>query len=165
MIKYKADRGNKLLHCLFLPEAFFGCHCCGQKRNGSQGAQDGSYCGTGQSAISRKRHYPCSLYSNISNKLISLKPSFTPYPNILKFHYLWWNWQPRVSLLLCAVALQNSGLLVMLRRLDLVLEENSERNCPCHFNISVLRNNVTWDVSDSRKHRHSFLASDIQHVH
>lgn len=30
-------------------------------------------------------------------------------------------------MLLCVVALQNSGLLVMLRRLDLVLEENSER--------------------------------------
>lgn len=117
-----------------------------------------------------KRDYPYTSYSNISKKPISQKPSSTPYSFLnltlnlsltLNFHSLWWDWQSGVRLLLFIVALQNSVLSITLRSLELVLEDNSERNYTCYFNISFLRNNVTRDASDSWKSRYTILASAI----
>lgn len=70
-----------------------------------------------------------------------------------------------VRLLLFVVALQNSVLSVTLRSLELVLEDNSERSYTCYFNITLLRNNVTRDASDSWKSRHTVLASAFWEMH
>lgn len=156
VITYKADGDNKIISLPFFAEhaSWLPLLWSKKEKEVREHRQGGSSCGTGWSAISRKRHYPCSPYSNISNKLVFYTLSKFPKVSL-----------PRISLFLCAVALQNSGLLVMLRRLILVLEKNTKRNHPCHSNMSVLGNNVTCDVADSRKHRDSVLAWEFQHVH
>lgn len=108
----------------FCQKCFSAATAVVKKRKGSQGAQDGSYCGMGWDTISGKRHYLCSPYSSISKQLLFLKSPSSSSLNVLMFHYLSWDRQPRVRMLLCAVALQNSGLLGMLRMIDLVLKES-----------------------------------------